>query len=882
MKEKTAKALLIAATLAMLSSVFFPYWHLTVKAPQYPKGLHVQIYLTRVTGDVKEIDTLNHYIGMRPLGEAAKLEKKFAIPGILFIVLCLLLAVFIPGKFSILLILPAMVLPAIFAADLYFWLRDFGLHLDPHAALSSSVKPFVPPLLGQGKIAQFQASANFAVGHGLSMLSAIFALTVLVLRFWKRKYTDPRKTILVLGVIAVVTGLFSPQEIFAQTLTVGGSPYSTIQSAVNHSVDGDSILVKPGTYRESLVIQKSIQLVGEEFPVIDGDGKGTVVTINAPDVVLRGFVIKNSGDLLASENSGLLAAGARPLIENNRFENVLFGVYLSRASGGILRGNFLSGKVLETSRRGDLIRVWYSDDVVIENNRTERGRDVVLWFSKNITLRGNEFRRGRYGVHFMYCLNADVENNRFVGNSVGAYLMYSQGLKLRGNTISGNRGPSGFGIGFKDMKDALIDGNIVASNRVGLYLDGCETLLCQGNTVAHNDIGFNLMPTALRNRFNGNNVIDNAEQTLIDGSSIQTVNEWNGNYWSDYRGFDAGGDGIGDVPYRTMRLFERLTDRFHDLKIFFGSPSVQAIDFAATTFPVFAPKPKFEDTRPLMHPASVAITKARTPHSALWGAISFLFLLPLAGFLRKNANFPARLVRETGFLPSASGPASLLIRVRKISKRYQKVQALSSVDLEVRAGESVALWGPNGAGKTTLLRCLLGIIHFEGSVEVAGIDVKRHGRDTRSLIGYVPQEIRLHHDQTVWETVSFFARLRGVQRERVEKLLNEWELSASRHQMAQNLSGGMKQKLALIIALLSNPPILFLDEPTSNLDAHTRREFNHALDRLKAAGKTLVFCTHRASEVRKSADRVIVLEGGVIKAQGRPESVRSYLVRRTS
>ncbi|MBI3317180.1 MAG: cytochrome C [Candidatus Omnitrophica bacterium] len=185
MKERIAKILLLAAAAAVFSSIFFPYWYLTVKAPQYPKGLHVQVYLNHVTGDVGEIDNLNHYIGMRPLGEAAKLEKKFALPGIAVIVVCLMLAILNRGKFSLLFILPAIVLPAVFAVDLYLWLRDFGLHLNPHAALSSSVKPFVPPLLGQGKIAQFHADANFGLGHGLSMLSAFLSLTVIALRFFK-------------------------------------------------------------------------------------------------------------------------------------------------------------------------------------------------------------------------------------------------------------------------------------------------------------------------------------------------------------------------------------------------------------------------------------------------------------------------------------------------------------------------------------------------------------------------------------------------------------------------------------------------------------------------------------------------------------------------
>ncbi len=880
MKEKAAKTLLLAAAVAVFSSVFFPYWYLTVKAPQYPKGLHVQVYLDHVTGDVGEIDNLNHYIGMRPLGEAAKLEKKFALPGIALVALCLILAVFIPRKLSILLVLPAIILPAVFAADLFFWLRDFGLHLNPRAALSSSVKPFVPPLLGQGKIAQFHADANFGLGHGLSMLSAFLSLAVIALRFMGRGLSQDKKSIRALAVIVILTGILFSRDGFAKTFTAGTAAYPTIHLALERAANGDTILVPEGIYSGPFEITKSVRLEGQGMPVLDGGGKGTVVTIKAPDVVLRGFVIRNSGDLLASENSGILASGARPLIENNRFEDVLFGVYLSRAPGGVLRGNSFVGKALDTSRRGDLIRVWYSDGVVVENNRTERGRDVVLWYSKDILVRGNEFRHGRYGVHFMYCRFADVENNRFIDNSVGAYLMYSEGLKLRGNVVSNNRGPSGFGIGFKDMKNAVIENNVIASNRVGFYLDGCETMLCRKNVIAHNDIGFNLMPTAVRNRFEGNNVIDNAEQALIDGSSIQTINDWTGNYWSDYRGFDVHRDGIGDMPYRPVRLFERLTDRFHDLRIFSGSPSVQAIDFAAVTFPVFAPTAKFEDARPLMSPAEVAAVSENAPHSLLWGAVSILLFLPLVGFLKRNSQPPARLAGQPKPPFAKTNAVSVLISARKVSKRYKRVQALSCVDLEVCRGEAVALWGPNGAGKTTLLKCFLGIVQFEGSIAVAGFDVKTRGCDARALIGYVPQEIRLHQDQSVWETVSFYARLRGVPRERVEVLLNEWGLSVSRHQMAQNLSGGMKQKLALIIALLSDPPLLFLDEPTSNLDAHTRREFNLVLDRLKTAGKTLVFCTHRASEVRKSADRVIVLEGGVIKAQGVPESVRHYLAKR--
>ena len=218
-----------------------------------------------------------------------------------------------------------------------------------------------------------------------------------------------------------------------------------------------------------------------------------------------------------------------------------------------------------------------------------------------------------------------------------------------------------------------------------------------------------------------------------------------------------------------------------------------------------------------------------------------------------------------------------MIHIQNLTKRFKNVTALSKVNLEVRRNEALALWGPNGAGKTTLLCAMLGILHFEGDIVIAGLNVKKEGKKVRALIGYVPQEIRLHLDQTVWETVGFYAGLKGVNKERMETLIREWGLWDCKEKLAQTLSGGMRQKLALIIALLSDPPILLLDEPTSNLDVNARRDFAAALERLKAAGKTLFFCSHRMREIKRIADRVIVLESGVKKADARPEEVEPVI-----
>lgn len=178
--------LFLAAALLLLVSIFLPYWQLTLHAPQYPQGLTVQASLNKIEGDVSEIDGLNHYIGMRPLGEAAPFEKSISIIGVVVVALLVLAAVFVHSKWAALLALPALAFPVIFLLDLQFWLANFGQNLDPAAPLSSSVKPFVPRVLGVGKIAQFSTDAGPAAGLWLAILASILILAGLY--FHRRAY----------------------------------------------------------------------------------------------------------------------------------------------------------------------------------------------------------------------------------------------------------------------------------------------------------------------------------------------------------------------------------------------------------------------------------------------------------------------------------------------------------------------------------------------------------------------------------------------------------------------------------------------------------------------------------------------------------------------
>ena len=178
--------LFVAAAVLLIISIQQPWWRLKLNAPQYPAGLFVTAYVNQMTGDVAEIDGLNHYIGMRPLNEAAVFEQSISVFGIIALAALILAAAFVHTKWVTLLVLPALFLPVIFLADLQFWLANFGLNLDPAAPLSSSVDPFIPPVLWVGKIAQFSTVPRLLTGFWLAVTAS--ALILVGLFFHRRAY----------------------------------------------------------------------------------------------------------------------------------------------------------------------------------------------------------------------------------------------------------------------------------------------------------------------------------------------------------------------------------------------------------------------------------------------------------------------------------------------------------------------------------------------------------------------------------------------------------------------------------------------------------------------------------------------------------------------
>ncbi|MFA7249811.1 MAG: ABC transporter ATP-binding protein [Dehalococcoidia bacterium] len=203
-----------------------------------------------------------------------------------------------------------------------------------------------------------------------------------------------------------------------------------------------------------------------------------------------------------------------------------------------------------------------------------------------------------------------------------------------------------------------------------------------------------------------------------------------------------------------------------------------------------------------------------------------------------------------------------LLEVSAVTKRYGATRALDDVTFELQSGRVLAVLGANGAGKTTLIRCVTGTTHFEGTLSIDGVDVRAHGRDARRLLGYLPQHAAFHADLTVRETAEFYADLRRASH--VEALERVAAVGLADHldKRVNALSGGMRQRLALAVALLTDPPLLVLDEPAAGLDIAARIELRHLVREQRARGKTILMSTHWLEDVPYVADDVLVLEGG--------------------
>lgn len=412
--------------------------------------------------------------------------------------------------------------------------------------------------------------------------------------------------------LAALTMLFLATTVNAATLP-------SLQSLIDAAKPGDIIAPPAGVYGGGVKITKPITLDGRGQVTVDAGGVGSVIYLHTDGATVRGLTLRNSGDQHNDIDSGVQVRGNYNVIKDNVLDDVLFGVELQQSDRNIVRRNKIGSKSFDLGVRGDAIRLWYSRYNTIEENKIANSRDFVVWYSGDNIIRGNEIRHGRYGLHFMYSLYNLVEGNLFVGNSVGAFLMYSDGVVLKKNRISHGLGTTGMGIGMKESSDVTIVDNTIIYCATGIYLDVSPFQPDTTNKIYSNHLAFNNTGILFHNDWTGNLIEDNRLennfiQVSVNAGATAKRNQWNGNFWDDYQGFDLDKDGIGDSFYEKKVYADRIWMDVPSASFFKGSAILSVLDFMERLAPFTEPIVLLVDATPKMTP-DVQLATRRTDES---------------------------------------------------------------------------------------------------------------------------------------------------------------------------------------------------------------------------------------------------------------------------
>lgn len=376
-----------------------------------------------------------------------------------------------------------------------------------------------------------------------------------------------------------------------------------LQPLIDAAPAGSVLKIPAGAYAGPVLIDKPLIVDGNDQVSVDGGGKGSVFVIEGSGITLRNLQLQGSGDSHDSDDSCLNVRGNHHVVENVRIRDCLFGIDLKQANHNVIRNNRISSKDRELGVRGDGLRLWYSNHNLIEKNEVVDSRDMVAWYSNNNVWRGNVGKRSRYSIHFMFAKDNDVEDNAFYDNAVGVYLMYTERIHLRRNIISHATGAAGMALGFKESSDSDVEDNEIVYCAVGVGSDLSPfepdtTLRFQRNRFAFNGIA-----VRFTSELGGNILTDNVfEGNLSDvvqmGRDVANKNEWRGNYFAEYQGFDRNRDGIGDAPYELYAYADQIWMELPMARFFKTSPVLELLDFLERLAPFSSPELQLKDPEP--------------------------------------------------------------------------------------------------------------------------------------------------------------------------------------------------------------------------------------------------------------------------------------------
>ena len=392
---------------------------------------------------------------------------------------------------------------------------------------------------------------------------------------------------------------------------------TSLQPLIDAAKPGDVITPEPGVYAGPLIIDKPVTLIGGGQVTLDSGGVGSVIVLKTNGATIQGMRLMNTGESHNDLDSGIQVRGNYNVIKDNVIDDSLFGIDIQQSNNNVVIHNQIGSKDFDLGVRGDGVRLWYSNDNRIEDNTITGSRDMVVWYSKNNEISGNTISGGRYGLHFMYAQYNLVRNNTFKRNSVGVFLMYSDSVELRGNKISYALGATGMGIGMKESSDVTVEDNTIIYCATGIYMDVSPYQPDTTNRIRGNHLAFNSIGILFHNDWTGsvlqdNRLESNFVQVSVNAGASARRNDWDGNFWDDYRGFDRDGDGVGDRPHEQRVYADRLWMDVPAASFFKGSAVLSMLDFLERLAPLSEPIILLTDPRPKMS-AGVQIARAAVP-----------------------------------------------------------------------------------------------------------------------------------------------------------------------------------------------------------------------------------------------------------------------------
>jgi nitrous oxidase accessory protein len=384
------------------------------------------------------------------------------------------------------------------------------------------------------------------------------------------------------------------------TVTPGGK---SIKDAVAQANPGDTVYIKAGTYKEgNIIIVKSLTIIGEGFPVLDGEHKFEIFTVHAHRVTISGLKFINTGTGSINDIAAIKVLDSKWLrITNNRFEQTFFGIHFSNSSQSWIEGNELQSNAEAEHQIGNGIHLWKCNHITVNNNKINGHRDGIYFeFVTNSLITKNYSKANlRYGLHFMFSHNNEYRENSFINNGAGVAVMYTTGVKMIDNIFEHNWGSSAYGLLLKDIRDSFVSGNKFIENSVGIFMEGSSRIEFKQNAFSKNGYAIKLQASCDENKFLQNNFSSNTFDMATNGSLV--LNTVNGNYWDRYEGYDMNKDRVGDIPYHPVSMYSMVVEQMPTAVLLWRSFLVLLMDKAEKAIPAITPQ-NLKDDSPAMRP----------------------------------------------------------------------------------------------------------------------------------------------------------------------------------------------------------------------------------------------------------------------------------------